>query len=113
MVFVAHPLSGDIEGNTKKVEAICREILLAGNVPIFPSFETRRYLGDTKEEKLLMGRVIEECLRRSDEVWLYGDHISPGMAEEINCATFGLMGMKVVAKTPETERELAANFLDL
>jgi len=40
-----------------------------------------------------------------DELWLFGDRISKGMKDEI--ITARKLGIPVIAKTPETKKELA------
>ena len=43
-VMILHPMTGDLEENTKRVVAICRAIHSPEIIPVFPSFTTRRYL---------------------------------------------------------------------
>lgn len=87
-VFIAHQISGDIEGNIKRVIEICRLIHSAHIIPVFPSFTWRQYLTDGEQTKRLAGLVNEEYFRRGmvDEVWLYGPKITEGMLKEINLA---------------------------
>jgi hypothetical protein len=75
LVFIAHPMSGDIEGNTKKVLAICRKIHSEEIIPVFPSFTWRLYLTGDDEDKKLAAQVNETYFASGavDELWLYGD----------------------------------------
>lgn len=85
-VFIAHPISGDVESNIKKVLAICKELHESNEVlPIFPSLIWRQYLPDNEATKHRAGLVNNEYFRRGmvDEVWLYGDVLSDGMKKEI------------------------------
>ena len=98
-VFVAHPISGNVEENLRKVVAICKEIHTAEVIPIFPSFTWRQYLenGETATQRLA-DAVNLEYFRRGmvDEIWFYGDRMSEGMVREaILGSRFGirLMGM--------------------
>jgi hypothetical protein len=102
MVFVAHPMSGDIEGNRKKVIAICRRIHSDEIIPVFPSFTWRLYLGDEPKDKQLAREVNEEYFRRGavDEIWFYGDRLTNGMEDEALFAR--KYGITVIGKTPET-----------
>jgi hypothetical protein len=106
-VLIAHPMTGDIEGNTKKVEAICREIHSAEIIPIFPSFTTRRYLTPDPKDRELAKAHIKEYFKRGmvDEVWLYGDNLTQGMLREIKTANEH--SVPVTAKTPQTKEFLA------
>ena len=105
-VMIAHPMSGDIEGNTAKVVAICRAIHSEEAMPVFPSFTTRRYLTDDPHDRELAAIHIREYLKSGfvHELWLYGGRITPGMWREIRTARE--FGIPVVAKTPATAAEL-------
>lgn len=88
VVFISHPLKGDVEGNINKVREICRELILDGKViplathMLFPTFLD----DDVHEERRTGLDGTLELLKRSDEVWVYGDRISEGMKEEIELA---------------------------
>lgn len=87
-VFIAHPISGDIEGNIKKVLEICKGLNSAKVLPIFPSFLWRQYLPSDGITKHIAGLVNNEYFERGmvDEVWLFGETISEGMKKEIYLA---------------------------
>ncbi|MFZ3020133.1 MAG: hypothetical protein WA051_01255 [Minisyncoccia bacterium] len=109
MVFIAHPMSGDIRGNTRRVEEICRSVHTLDVIPVFPSFVWRRYLKEVKKcgyQSSLASRVNDEYFKRKfiDEVWLYGDRITNGMLAEILLAW--KYHIPVIGKTPETIRML-------
>ncbi len=101
-VFIAHPMSGDIEGNKRKVVEICRRIHSLEVLPVFPSFTTRQYLTDDPEDRELARIQIEEYFRRGmvDELWLFGDAITKGMIREIHLAR--RYNIPVVEKTHKT-----------
>jgi len=113
-VFIAHPISGDVENNVKKVIAICEAIHSKDVIPVFPSFTWRQYLTDRPGDKALAHAVNEEYFKRGmvDEVWFYGDRMSDGMREEAKLARS--FGITVVGKSRETmsgllEMEFANN----
>src|ERR1051325_11722699 len=90
-VFIAHPMTGDFEGNFRRVLEICREVHEHDEsvIPVAPyiiSFEYRD--GVVHEDRTLGIAANYECFRRKyvDEVWLYGDHISEGTKAEIGLA---------------------------
>lgn len=100
VIFISHPLKGDLEGNTNKVKNICRELINDGVVPLathmlFPSF-----LDDNIPEERETGmKGTLELLSRSDEVWVYGDRISEGMSREIELAQ--KLNIPIVYKSDE------------
>jgi len=85
LVFIAHPISGDIEGNVKKVLDICEKVHINGIVPVAPYLVSLQYLNDEVHEDRVLGVEANlECFHRRfiDELWLFGDKISLGMEEE-------------------------------
>ncbi|MCX6738806.1 MAG: DUF4406 domain-containing protein [Candidatus Parcubacteria bacterium] len=106
-IFVAHPISGDIQGNVEKILKICKEIHNETTVPVAPYLMSLRYLddGESEERNLGVGANLETFHRGYiDELWLFGDTISPGMKEEVDPALS--LGIPVVAKTEGTENSL-------
>lgn len=106
-VFIAHPIAGDVEGNTKKVLAICETIHDKEIIPVAPYLVSLQYLDDTvKEDRQLGVDANLECFRRKyiDELWLFGDRISEGVAAEVKLAME--LGIPIVAKTEETKQDL-------
>lgn len=107
--YIAHPISGDVKGNIKKVISIVREINLAHPdvVPFVPYLSDLYALDDSnsaeRERGLRNGLFL---LKKGfiDEIWLYGDRISNGMRAELNIAKE--YGIKIVCQTPETQKEL-------
>jgi hypothetical protein len=91
IVYIAHPIGGDVKNNLKKIIAIVRYLNLTEPemVPFAPYFADCEALDDSNE--LERARGIKNCIAmmRSgvvDELWLYGDKISPGMGYEIAIA---------------------------
>lgn len=109
VVYIAHPIGGDVENNIKKVIAICRDVNLTelNVIPFVPYLSDLYALDDSKPEERERGlKNGLFLLKRSfiDEIWLYGDRISNGMRHEINISI--MCGIKVVCKTIETQNEL-------
>ena len=91
VVYIAHPVSGDVDGNIKSILKICNDIHKADNdiVPFAPYLVSLKYLdNDVVEEREMGVQVnIEFFERRTmQEVWLCGSSISPGMVQEIKLA---------------------------
>ena len=104
IIYIAHPISGDIAGNLEKIRLIVRKINLCYNdvVPMAPYWLDCHALDDKIPEERERGikndiAVLESGLIQ--EVWLYGNRISTGMQHEIDLAV--RLGIRVVAKSEE------------
>lgn len=91
IIYIAHPISGDIEGNLYKIRKIVREICLtnADVVPFVPYYVDIVSLDDNNPIERQRGiENDKEIFQRGiiDEVWIYGDKISNGMKAEIQLA---------------------------
>lgn len=109
IVYIAHPISGDVKGNLEKIRLIAREINLTmpDIVPFAPYWLDCHALNDNDPAERERGIENDTAFFRRkviDEVWLYGDRISSGMAEEVALALS--LGIPVISKTPETHIEL-------
>lgn len=106
-VFIAHPLRGDIAKNIRRVRAICKELHSDTLIPYAPYLATAQYLNDNiSEERELGMEANHEMFIRGfiDELWLYGDRISNGMAIETRLAL--RLNIPVIPKTKWTARDL-------
>lgn len=103
-VFIAHPISGDIEGNMKKVLNICKEVHSKDIIPVAPYLVSLQYLNDEVVEDRDLGVVANlECFHRSyiDELWLFGDKVSSGMKQEIFLAKE--LNIPIISKSEGTK----------
>ena len=105
IAYIAHPISGDIKGNLRKIETIGREINLnePDVVPFAPYYFDCNTLNDDIEAERERGikndiALIERCF--IDELRLYGDRISDGMRHEIKL--FKKLNIPIVPMTSET-----------
>lgn len=110
IAYIAHPISGDIKGNLKRIEAIGRQINLEEPevVPFAHYFFDCYALDDDIPEERERGIKNDIALMRKgfiDEVRLYGDRISTGMSHEVDLAIE--LGIEVKAMTEATKREFA------
>lgn len=87
IVYIAHPISGDVQGNIRKILDIVRKVNLeeADVVPFAPYVVDCLALDDSIPEERARGiknntALLEECF--VSEVRLYGDKISAGMQAE-------------------------------
>lgn len=105
VVYIAHPIGGDVENNIKKVIAICREVNLTEPdvIPFVPYLSDLYALDDANPIERERGMKNGLSLLKKgfiDEIWLYGDRISKGMRAEINLCLE--VGIKVICKTEGT-----------
>lgn len=92
LVYIAHPISGDVQGNVSKILEIVKSInLLNTNViPFAPYIADVLALDDTIPEQREKGIqnnlfVLESgCV---NELWVYGNEITAGIKKEIEIAT--------------------------
>jgi hypothetical protein len=84
IIYICSPLRGDIENNIARARQYCRVVALGGNIPIAPHVYCTSFLDDTVETERNIGMKIGiELLKICDEMRVYGDIISEGMAAEI------------------------------
>ena len=87
VVYICSPYSGDVDKNIKNAYAYCRNVIKNGCIPIAPHLFFPQFLNDDNpEERELALSMNKELILRCDEVWVFGDTVSKGMAEEIEFA---------------------------
>ena len=106
IVYIAHPISGDIYGNLRKVSEIIRKInLTEPNIVPFAHYFVDCYaLNDSIPEERERGIKNDTAFFNAgfiDEVWLYGDRISNGMKSEIELAK--KLGITIISKSEGTK----------
>lgn len=111
VVYIAHPISGDVIDNLNKVLDIVKELRFDRKdiIPLAPYLISCVLLDDSIPEHRSAGidynrRILESGI--VDELWLYGDRISNGMKEEIRFVNNLYYKVPIRAKTPETKKEL-------
>lgn len=102
IVYIAHPIGGDIESNLKDLRRIIRKINLTfpDVVPFTPYYADVVSMDDNNPPERSRGISNDtEILRRGipDEMWLTGSKISAGMQAEADMAKS--MNMPVIDKT--------------
>lgn len=106
IVYIAHPIGGDVEGNLERLNLIYNELSKDESIiPFIPYYATVMGLDDSDPDAREKGmRHNYEFFYRNviDEVWLYGDRISSGMEQEILWADEH--SIPVFSKTEGTKR---------
>ena len=89
IVFICSPYAGDVEANTRRARRYCRFAMEQGYVPIAPHLLFPQFLNDDdpieRELGLSFGNAL---LSKCDEIWVFGDNVTSGMASEIARARF-------------------------
>lgn len=83
LVYIASPLSGDVEQNLDFARQACLNAMAQGVTPFAPHLLYPQMLddGDPAQRELGM-KMGNQILALCDELWLCGDVISPGMRKE-------------------------------
>ena len=91
IVYIAHPISGDVSANVQKILAIVKEINMEmpNVVPFVPYLADVLTLNDDLMKERLRG--LRNCFAVLssgivDELWLYGKAVTRGMRAEIDLA---------------------------
>ena len=108
IVYIAHPVGGDVEENLKKIIQIVRQINLEefASVPFAPYVADCYALNDNipkEREKGIENTITLMKKGFIDEIRLYGNRISKGMRWEIELAR--KLGIRVVPMTKNTKEE--------
>ena len=106
IVYIAHPVSGNIKENVDRIISIVRFINLTmpDIIPFAPYIVDCLALDDINELERDRGIKNDVALLKAgfiSEMWLYGDRISVGMKNEIEIAK--KMKIKVVSKSEGTK----------
>lgn len=111
--YIAHPVSGDVQGNLKKIREIVRHINLTESdvVPFVPYYVDLVSMHDHIPQERERGIRNDHTILKSglvNKIRLYGNRISSGMADEIEvCLQKDIL---VVPMTDETKKEYSEMF---
>lgn len=87
VVYICSPYAGAVEENVAAARRYSRFAVDSGYIPITVHLLYPQFMDDNDPEErqlgLFFGNVI---MSKCSEVWVFGDHISPGMASEIKRA---------------------------
>lgn len=92
IVYISHPISGNIEDNLTRLREIVRVINLTNQavVPFVPYYADIVSMDDNnlyeRERGIKNGMAVLERRGMFDELWIYGDKITIGMIREISTA---------------------------
>lgn len=85
LVYIASPFAGDEKKNVENALRYCRFAVDSGAIPWAPHLFLPRFMSETHErdEAMFMNMVY---LGRCEEIWVFGERITDGMAAEIKKA---------------------------
>jgi len=91
IVYIAHPIAGDLERNLERIRVIVKMVnhIYTDIVPFVPYYADVVSLDDNDPGDRARGIAnSREIFLRGviDEVWLFGDEVSPGMRAETELA---------------------------
>lgn len=85
LVYICSPFSGDVERNTFKAREYSRYAIQRGCIPLAPHLLFPQFMSEETERELAMQMDLI-LLTKCDELWVFGDKVTNGMAAEINKA---------------------------
>ena len=84
LVYVCSPYRGNVQENERKAMSYCRFVIGCNKAPLAPHLLYPRFLNDSSTlERDIAMQINKILLERCDEIWIFGDRISAGMAKEI------------------------------
>lgn len=87
LVYIASPLSGDVEVNTERARAFCRFALEKGQIPLAPHLLFPQFMNDDDPAERKLAIFMDVILLgKCSELWVLGDTVSAGMQAEIDVA---------------------------
>ena len=87
LVYIASPYAGESEDNISRAKGYCRFAVSKGVIPLAPHLLYPQFMDDDDEDQRILGlRFAIALLCRCDELWVFGEKVSAGMAKEIEKA---------------------------
>lgn len=87
VVYVCSPFSGDPAGNAERARSYCRFAADSGYAPFAPHLFFPQFLDDGIPEERELGLFMAIImLTKCAELWVFGEQITRGMAQEIRKA---------------------------
>ncbi len=83
LIYIASPLSGDVQRNLDFARRACRYAIAQGATPFAPHLLYPQMLDDNDPAERQLGIDMgNQMLKLCQELWLCGDRVSTGMADE-------------------------------
>ncbi|MFD0942913.1 DUF7768 domain-containing protein [Savagea faecisuis] len=87
IVYICSPYRGDVETNVGRARTYSRFAVYKGAIPIAPHLLFPQFMDDDNvQERELAMKMNLILLDRCEEIWIFGDTLSQGMARELSRA---------------------------
>lgn len=87
LVYICSPYSGDVEANIAVAREFCRVAVQRRKIPFAPHLLFPQFMDDAdpdqRELAMFFNRIL---LAHCEAVWVYADHVSTGMLQELDWA---------------------------
>ena len=87
LVYIRSPYSGDVEANIAVAREFCRVAVQRRKIPFAPHLLFPQFMNDhhpaERELAMFFNRIL---LAHCEAVWVYADHVSTGMLQELDWA---------------------------
>ena len=84
LVYICSPFAGDTERNIDCAKSYCRFAVTRNCIPLAPHLHYPQFMDDDDKEQRKLGLFFAlVLLGKCDEIWVFGDRVSNGMAKEI------------------------------
>ncbi|MBR1443855.1 MAG: DUF4406 domain-containing protein [Firmicutes bacterium] len=85
IIYVCSPFRGDEERNAAKAREYCRYAISRRCIPFAPHLLFPQFMNEESDRELAMS-FNKIFLGKCDEIWVFGEKITDGMAFEIKTA---------------------------
>lgn len=101
LVYICSPYAGDVQENLRRARQYSRFAVFHGSVPMTPHLMYPQFLQDAEPAERKIGtECVMTVLALCDEIWVFGDRISKGMAAEIEYAKEAYIPVRYFALVP-------------
>lgn len=109
-VYICAPLGGNVKENLERVRRYARYALKCGTAPVVPHFYALCLDDNQKEEHEIGMAAGLSLLWFCDEMWIFGDEVTKGMAAEIRfCKSLNVKTRKI--REQEIDQWIGGNCL--
>ena len=102
VVFICSPYAGEIQKHKRRARKYCQFAVRNNCIPVAPHLLFPQFLDDSEPEErkleLFMGCVL---LTKCAELWVFGEHVTDGMAMEIEKAERRLIPIRYFTEEME------------
>lgn len=103
----------ELECNIERAKTACRLVADLGGVPICSHLFCTQFLDDDIPEEREKGKKLGlEMLKDADELWCFSEHISEGMAAEIQEASKLSIPVRMICETAGLLKKVLAGFTE-